>query len=159
MENLLFICTGNSARSLIAEALFNRSVVGELCAYSAGTRPSGLMNPFALEQARRAGYDVGRLYCKGLDAFRGSTGPDFDYLITVCDLARTELPAEWRGNPCRLHWSMESPFEVAGTVWKRRRVFEGLAALIGDRIDRFMKIRAAIPDPARRALELQSLWP
>lgn len=136
-RRVLFICTGNSARSLIAEAIVRERGGGTLEAFSAGPRPAGV-NPFALEILHEMGIGTRGLRSKELGEV---VGVHFDYVITLCDIAREECPP-LAGSPEYLHWSLPDPAAVTGPIDKRRAAFRSTASELADRIGLFMQLGA-----------------
>ena len=123
-SEILFLCTGNSARSILAECLANRLGVGRLAARSAGSHPKGEVHPLALEVLRGHGHDVAGLHSKSWDEFARPGAPRFDVIVTVCDQAAGEACPVWPGHPVQAHWSIEDPAAVTGGPGTRRRAFE-----------------------------------
>lgn len=132
--NVLFLCTGNSARSIMAEAILNRLGGGVFRAYSAGSRPAGKVNPHTLDVLRARGHAVEGLRSKSWDEFAAPGAPPMDVVITVCDSAAREACPVWPGRPITGHWSFADPAAFEGPEEARRRRFEqtydGLAAYI-----------------------------
>ncbi len=113
--NVLFICSGNSARSIFAEAVLRDTGAGRFNAYSAGTRPGTQLNPFALEVLERGGHDVTGLRSKHLSEFEAPDAPKMDFVFTVCDAAAAEECAPWPGQPMTAHWGIPDPVKAQGT--------------------------------------------
>src|ERR1700757_2120774 len=104
--NVLFLCTGNSARSIIAEAILNKIGAGKFHGYSAGSHPKGRVHPETLRLLQSLGYDIGALRSKSLDEFAGSHAPRIDFVFTVCDNAAAEACPYWPGQPMTAHWDI-----------------------------------------------------
>ena len=130
--NVLFLCTGNSARSVMAEALVTVLGNGRFVGYSAGSHPTGEVNPFAIEMIAPTGYNVSKLRSKSWDEFAEPDAPQMDFIITVCDNAAGETCPYWPGSPATAHWGYEDPAAVQGTDEQKRdafrKVFQQIAA-------------------------------
>ena len=123
-HRVLFLCTGNSARSILAEALMNRLSQGRVVAHSAGSHPLGQVNPAALALLSDKGFSVSDLRSKSWDEFDESSAMDFDLVITVCDHAAEQICPAWRGSPRTLHWGLPDPAAVSGSDSEIRSAFE-----------------------------------
>lgn len=130
-HRVLFLCTGNSARSQMAEALLNQKAKGRFAAESAGSQPAARVNPFAIEALRQIGIEWQGHAPRGSD---GLENTDWDFVITVCDRAREACPI-LPGHPIHAHWGMEDPAEAQGTDAEKQRAFNEARILIGRRID------------------------
>jgi arsenate reductase len=139
--NVLFLCTGNSARSIMAEAIVTNLGQGRFQGFSAGSKPAGKVNPFAIEQVEKLGYPAGQLRSKSWDEFAGDGAPAMDIIITVCDNAAGESCPFWPGHPATAHWGFEDPAAVEGTDQQKRAAFERVRRQIAVRIGAF----AALP--------------
>lgn len=122
--NVLFLCTGNSARSILAESILNAMGKGRFRAYSAGSHPAGVVHPFTLDILRRNRLPVEGLRSKGWDEFAAPAAPRMDFVITVCDHAAGEVCPVWPGQPVTAHWGVEDPAAVIGADEVRREAFE-----------------------------------
>ncbi len=140
--NVLFLCTHNSARSLMAEAILNNLAVsrGRFKAYSAGSQPSGMPNPFALEQIQRAGLPIDGLRSKDWDEFAKPGAPKLDFVFTVCDNAAKEVCPVWPGQPMTAHWGLPDPSEVEGSDEQKRRAFSDTFRHLSNRINIFTNL-------------------
>jgi arsenate reductase len=138
--NILVLCTGNSARSIIGEALFNTLGAGRFRAYSAGSHPTGRVNPFAIEQVRALGYPVENLRSKSWDEFAQPGAPQMDFVITVCDKAAGEVCPLWPGQPVTAHWGFPDPAAVEGSDEQRRAVFAQTLRQMRARVQLFLSL-------------------
>lgn len=139
--NVLFLCTGNSARSIIAEALLNRLGQNRFRAFSAGGHPSGQLHPLALRILRERGLPTTGLRSKSWNEFAGPQAPVMDFVFTVCDKAATEDCPEWPGQPVTARWGVEDPVAVEGTEPERLRMFERVTRTLEMRIRLFLALR------------------
>lgn len=137
--NVLVLCTGNSARSVLGEVLFNALGRGKFKAYSAGSKPAGKVNPGALEWLRTKGYSTEGLRSKSWDEFAAPGAPAFDFVFTVCDNAAGEVCPVWYGAPVTAHWGIPDPAHVEGEE-ARRAAFEKAAAQLTRRIELFLNL-------------------
>jgi arsenate reductase (thioredoxin) len=137
--NVLFLCTGNSARSVMAEALLNVLGAGRFRAYSAGSFPSGKVQPVAAELARAFGYDE-PLRSKSWDEFAQAGSPAIDIVITVCDNAAGEVCPIWPGQPVTAHWGVPDPVSADAAEADRRRAFQSAWAMLHRRIERLLAL-------------------
>jgi arsenate reductase len=153
--NLLILCTGNSARSILGEAIANRDGQGRFAAWSAGSFPKGQVHPQALALLARHGYPTEGLRSKSWDEFTGEGAPVFDVVITVCDNAAGETCPVRLGHPVRVHWGLPDPAAVTGDEVAVARAFEEVYRVLKSRIDRFVRLPFAALDPLslKRALE------
>lgn len=133
--NVLFLCTHNSARSVMAEALLNTIGAGRFHAFSAGSMPSGRINPFAIEKCKSLGYLTDNLRSKTWDEFATPGAPRMDMIITVCDDAAGEVCPIWPGHPATAHWGFPDPSRVEGDDAAKRAAFDQVFHAIRRRID------------------------
>jgi len=138
--NVLFLCTGNSARSVMAEALVTTMGKGRFKGYSAGSHPAGAVNPFAIEQIAPTGYPTGDLRSKSWDEFGTPDAPHMDFIFTVCDNAAGETCPYWPGHPLSAHWGFEDPAAVAGTDEEKRAAFNRVFRQIMARMNIFVSL-------------------
>lgn len=155
--NVLFLCTGNSARSILGEAILNRDGAGRFRAFSAGSRPTGQVNPFAIELLRQRGFEVGALRSKSWDEFAGRSAPNLDFVFTVCGNAAGEICPVWPGRPMTAHWGLEDPAAVAGTDEAKREAFLETYVQLGRRIAAFIDLPIATLDPPSLQEKLQQI--
>lgn len=135
--NVLFLCTGNSARSIMAEAILNHLGKGRFKAYSAGSHPGGRVNPFAIEQLKRASLPTDGYRSKNWSEFASPDAPQLNFVFTVCDNAAGEVCPVWPGQPMTAHWGIEDPAAVEGSDDDKRRAFSMAFAQLNRRISIF----------------------
>jgi arsenate reductase (thioredoxin) len=138
--DVLFLCTGNSARSIIAESILNRMGAGRFRAYSAGSQPAGRVNPFALNILRKSNYDVSELRSKSWEEFAALGAPALDFVFTVCDNAANEVCPIWPGQPMSAHWGLPDPAAVEGTDAERALAFADTVRMLAQRISIFVNL-------------------
>jgi arsenate reductase len=141
--SVLFLCTGNSARSILAEAYLNAAGQGRFAAHSAGSHPAGAVNPFALELLRKNRIDATGLRSKSWDEFARPGAPELDFVFTVCDNAAGEVCPIWPGQPISAHWGVNDPAAAAGTDEERRKAFLRAFSELSTRINLFMSLPIA----------------
>ena len=140
MFNLLFLCTGNSARSILAEAILNKAGCGRLSAFSAGSAPIGKVHPIALDFLRTLNYPVVGLRSKSWDEFSGSESQKLDLVITVCDNAAREACPIWHGQPLQVHWSTPDPAARLGSREEQLIAFESVYKMLKAKIVALTKL-------------------
>jgi arsenate reductase len=151
--NVLFLCTGNSARSIIAEALMNKEGHGRFKAYSAGSAPTGRVNPHAIPIVEELGFSASDFRSKPWDEFAGPDAPALDFVFTVCDNAAGEVCPIWPGQPITAHWGVPDPAAVTGTDAEIAFAFDETCRLLGNRIRLFLSLPLAKID--RMSLQTQ----
>jgi arsenate reductase (thioredoxin) len=139
--NVLFLCTGNSARSIMAEALLDHWGKGRFRAYSAGSFPKGAVHPLALDLLEKAHLDTSLLRSKSWDEFAKPGAPEMDFVFTVCDQAASEVCPAWPGNPVTAHWGVPDPAAVEGTDAEKNRAFRIAFQALETRIKLFASLR------------------
>jgi protein-tyrosine-phosphatase len=144
--NVLFLCTGNSARSILAEAVLNHLGKGRFKGYSAGSRPSGQPNPFAISLLQREGIDPSFARSKSWDEFAGPDAPKLDFVFTVCDNAAAEECPFWPGQPVTAHWGLPDPAAVEGTDAEKAVAFADTYRALSRRIGAFVALPMATID-------------
>jgi len=137
---VLFLCTGNSARSIIAESLLNNNSDGRFVGYSAGSHPRGEVHPYALELLLRRGHDTENLRSKSWDEFEAVGAPVMDFVFTVCDNAANEACPVWPGRPVTSHWGLEDPAGVQGSEAEQREAFAEAYGLLEKRVRAFLSL-------------------
>jgi arsenate reductase len=138
--NILILCTGNSARSIMAEALLNTLGAGRIKAYSAGSHPTRQVNPFAIEQVQTLDYPVENLRSKSWNEFALPDSPRMDFIVTVCDNAAAEVCPVWPGHPITAHWGFPDPAAVEGSDEEKRVAFAYTFRQIRDRVQTFLSL-------------------
>jgi len=142
----LFLCTGNSARSIMAEAILNRAGQGRFKAFSAGSHPTGRVHPYALDLLSRANYPTAGLSSKSWDVFAQAGAPSLDFVFTVCDTAASEACPVWPGQPMSAHWGVPDPAAFEGGEAETRAVFADVFRMLNTRIDIFLSLPIASLD-------------
>ncbi len=137
---MLVLCTGNSARSILGEALFNTLGKGRFKAYSAGSKPAGRVNPFALELLQQQGHSIAGLRSKNWDEFAAPGAPEIDFIFTVCDNAAGETCPIWPGRPASAHWGIPDPAHVEGGDEAKRAAFRKAYEQLARRIQLFTSL-------------------
>lgn len=141
--NVLFLCTGNSARSIMAECILNRLGHGRFHAYSAGSQPRGTVHPYALELLQHYHYDISHLHSKSRGEFSSSDAPPLDFVFTLCDEAAHESCPVWPGQPMTAHWGLPDPASVEGPESVKRFAFVDTLRMLTQRIDIFVNLPVA----------------
>ena len=138
--NVLFLCTGNSARSILAEALLQREGAGKFKAYSAGSQPKGEVHPYALDLLKQLNHSTNGLRSKSWDEFVVANAPKLDFVFTVCDNAAAEVCPVWPGQPMTAHWGLPDPAAVEGTEAEKRLAFADTYRMMKNRISIFVNL-------------------
>ena len=154
---ILVLCTGNSARSIMAEALINTMGKGRFRAYSAGSQPGGVVNPYAIEQVATTGYPLDQLRSKSWDEFATPDAPAMDFVITVCDNAAGETCPLWPGHPMTAHWGFEDPAAVWGSDEEKRRMFAKVFRQIMNRVQLLVNLPLAVLDQTAIKREIDGI--
>ena len=139
-RNVLFLCTGNSARSILAEAILNQKGRSNFAAFSAGSHPTGRINPYAIKQLKMAKLSVSDLRSKSWDEFAKPGAPKMDFVFTVCDNAANEICPVWPGQPITAHWGLPDPAAVAGSTERIERAFRDAFVTLDRRIGLFLSL-------------------
>jgi protein-tyrosine-phosphatase len=138
--NALFLCTGNSARSIMAEVILNRAGQGKFRAFSAGSQPKVQVHPYALDLLRKLNFDVSGVRSKSWQEFSGPAAPKLDFVFTVCDNAAAETCPVWPGQPMTAHWGVPDPAAAAGNEAEIRLAFADAFQMLSNRIDIFVAL-------------------
>ena len=138
--NVLFLCTGNSARSIMAEVILNRARQGRFRGFSAGSQPKGQVHPYALDLLKKMHYDVTGLRSKSWKEFSGPDAPKLDFVFTVCDNAAQETCPVWPGQPMTVHWGIPDPAAATGTEAEVRLAFADSLRMLTNRINIFVSL-------------------
>jgi protein-tyrosine-phosphatase len=144
--NVLFLCTHNSARSIIAEAVMNRLGANKFKAFSAGSQPRGQVHPFAIDLLRNTGHDVSGFRSKSWEELAGPGATPLDFVFTVCDNAANEVCPVWPGQPMTAHWGVPDPSIAQGSETERRLAFADALRMLRQRIEIFMNLPLASLD-------------
>jgi protein-tyrosine-phosphatase len=157
--NVLFLCTGNSARSIMAECILNRAGFGRFQAYSAGSHPAAALHPYALSLLERLNYPTADLRPKDWSEFAGEDAPRMDFVITVCDRAAGEVCPAWPGQPMSAHWGFPDPAAVEGSDTEKALAFSSVFKELSTRIDIFVSLPIASLDRLTLQRRLDELAP
>lgn len=152
LSNVLFVCTGNSARSIMAEGILNTLGKGRFQAWSAGSQPKGSVHPLALEVLDRLGMDQSDFSSKSWNEFAKPGAPEMAFVFTVCDNAAGEVCPVWPGQPVSAHWGVYDPASVEGSEDKKRQAFNDVAQILKRRIE----LMLSLPSQSLDSLSLQS---
>jgi arsenate reductase len=144
--SVLFLCTGNSARSIMAEAILNREGTGRFQAYSAGSRPKGAVHPYALDLLMKLNYPTHGLRSKGWEEFASESASEMDFVFTVCDSAAAEVCPVWPGQPMTAHWGVPDPAAAGGSEAEQRLAFADAYRMLSNRIGIFVNLPMASLD-------------
>lgn len=155
--NVLFLCTHNSARSVLAEAIMNRLGAGRFRGFSAGSQPRGQVNPFAIQLLERLNYDTSNIRSKSWDEFAVPGAPQMDFVFTVCDNAANETCPVWPGQPMSAHWGVPDPSETKGSDAEIAAAFADTHRMLYQRISIFTNLPIAALDQLALQRELQRI--
>jgi arsenate reductase len=155
--NVLFICTGNSARSILAEALLNEIGKGRFRAYSAGSQPKGAVHPLALAELASLRIPTDALRSKSWDEFAGAEAPPMDFVLTVCDSAAGEACPFWPGQPVTAHWGLPDPAAVEGPYEVKARAFRDAAVTMKRRLELMLALPLDGIDPLALRREIRDI--
>lgn len=155
--NVLFLCTGNTARSVLAEGILRKDGAGRFQAYSAGSSPKGVVNPLALKVLEAYGYPASGYRSKNWDEFAAPGAPKMDFVFTVCDSAAGEPCPIWPGQPMTAHWGIEDPAAVEGSDLEKERAFVQAFKSMKNRIGAFLALPVASLDQASLGTRLRDI--
>jgi arsenate reductase len=155
--NVLFLCTGNSARSIMAEAILNHVGKGRFHAFSAGSHPAGKVNPFAIEQLKRSSLRTDGLRSKNWSEFSSNDAPQLDFVFTVCDNAAGEICPVWPGQPMTAHWGIADPAAVEGSDDEKKHAFSTAFSQLNRRISIFTNLPLTKLDAMSLKRELDTI--
>ena len=155
--NILFLCTGNSARSILAEAILGREDKGHFNAFSAGSQPMGEVNPFALELLNSLNYGTNGFRSKSWDEFSRPDAPQMDFIFTVCGNAAGEVCPVWPGRPLSAHWGVRDPASATGSETEIRHAFEETYRILSARIVKFINLPLDCLDTRSIACKLEKI--
>lgn len=155
--NVLFLCTGNSARSILAESILNHFGGEQFTGYSAGSFPAGQVNPFALQMLEQMKLPTEGLHSKNWDVFSGSDAPKMDFVFTVCDSAAAEPCPVWPGQPMTAHWGMPDPAAVEGSDDEKLRAFRETLIALKSRIGLFINLPITSLDRLKLQQKLEDI--
>src|SRR5688572_12502601 len=155
--NVLFLCTGNTARSILAEGILRKNGEGRFNAFSAGSQPKGMVNPFALKVLDSYGYPTDGFRSKNWDEFTGPDAPKMDFIFTVCDSAAGEACPVWPGHPATAHWGIEDPAAVEGSDIEKERAFVRAFKYLRNRMSAFLSLPLFSLDAGSLQAQLQEI--
>lgn len=155
--NILFLCTGNSARSIMAEAILNRNGAGKFRAFSAGSQPKDEVNPHTIALLRNAGHDISAVRSKSWTEFARDGAPKLDFVFTVCENAAGEACPVWPGQPISAHWGIPDPAAAAGSNAEVAPAFKDAYRMLKQRVDLFLALPIAKLDPVALRTRLKEI--
>jgi arsenate reductase (thioredoxin) len=155
--NVLFLCSGNSARSILAESILRKDGAGRFNAFSAGSLPKGAINPLAFKVLKSFNYPTDNMYSKSWDAFAAQGAPALDFVFTVCDSAAGETCPIWPGQPMSAHWGIEDPAAVEGTDIQKETAFVTAFRYLKNRISAFTNLPIKSLDKISLAAQLREI--
>ena len=155
--NVLFLCTGNSARSILAEAIIGREGMGRFRGFSAGSHPKGEVHPYALELLDNLNFDTGFARSKSWDEFAGPDAPEMDFVFTVCDQAASEACPVWPGQPMSAHWGVPDPAAAEGNEAEKHLAFTEAFRMLNNRISIFVNLPLSALDSLTLQKELDAI--